>query len=229
MQWDEEGWVTAGDAQGTVTASMEVPGIQGTQQTEGIYDVDLATCPQGDPRWCYMRDYEPKRYDFTEDAIRLQGCSVTLEEESIPTFLGIRQNEFETVYGVTLHSEAMEAGVTCYMDESQHYDFALVQDGNGSRVQLKLRTGDAIGIAGELSLPAGTQDAELKVVSDHEQYYFYLVQDGRDVKIGQARTKYLSTEVAGGFTGVLLAMYVIDPQERMVEFSKLTWKQVCKS
>ena len=33
----------------------------------------------------------------------------------------------------------------------------------------------------------------------------------------RARTKYLSTEVAGGFTGVLLAMYVIDPQNRIAE------------
>lgn len=225
VQWDEDGWFTAGDARGTVTAALEVPGIQGSQQTEGIYDVDLATCPQGDPRWCYMRDYESERYTFTDHSIQLQGNTVTLEEESIPTFLGIRQNEFETEYQLTLHSEAAEAGITCYMDESQHYDFALIQDGTGCRVQLKLRTGDAIGIAGEVILPEGTQDVTCKIVSDHEWYYFYLVQDGEDVKVGQARTKYLSTEVAGGFTGVLLAMYVIDPQNRIAEFSSLTWKQ----
>ena len=111
------------------------------------------------------------------------------------------------------------------MDESQHYDFAWIQDGNGSRIQLKLRTGDAVGIAGELALPDGTKEVTLKIRSDHEQYHFYLVQDGAEQKIGQARTKYLSTEVAGGFTGVLLAMYAIDAQDRIAEFSELTWTQ----
>lgn len=65
-----------------------------------------------------MRDYESERYTFTDHSIQLQGNTVTLEEESIPTFLGIRQNEFETEYQLTLHSEAAEAGITCYMDET---------------------------------------------------------------------------------------------------------------
>lgn len=111
------------------------------------------------------------------------------------------------------------------MDESQHYDLALVQDEEAVRVQVKLRTGDAVGIAGEVVLPPGTQDVALKICSDHEWYHFYLVQDETDIKIAQARTKYLSTEVAGGFTGVLLAMYVIDPENRVAEFSDLTWTQ----
>ncbi|MDO4166295.1 MAG: family 43 glycosylhydrolase [Eubacteriales bacterium] len=225
VHWTEDGWFTAGDAKGTVTAQMEVSGVSGTQQLEGIYDVELSTCPVGDPRWCYMRDYEPDRYEFTGHSIRMKGNTVTLEEASIPTFLGIRQNEFETEYRVRLHSEAAEAGVTCYMDESQHYDLALVQDEEAVSVQVKLRTGDAVGIAGEVVLPSGTQDVALKICSDHEWYHFYLVQDETDIKIAQARTKYLSTEVAGGFTGVLLAMYVIDPENRVAEFSDLTWTQ----
>ena len=49
-----------------------------------------------------MRDYESERYTFTDHSIQLQGNTVTLEEESIPTFLGIRQNEFETEYQLTL-------------------------------------------------------------------------------------------------------------------------------
>lgn len=225
VHWTDDGWFTAGDENGMVTAEMEVPELQGVQQTEGIYDVDLETCPQNDPRWCYMRDYEPDRYVFTEHAIRMKGSTVTLEEESTPTFLGIRQNEFVTEFRVKLHSEAEEAGITCYMDESQHYDFALVQTEAGAKVQLKLRTGDAIGIAGELTLSADANEVELKIASDHENYYYYLIQDGNETKVGQARTKYLSTEVAGGFTGVLLAMYAIDAEDRIAEFSELSWKQ----
>lgn len=33
------------------------------------------------------------------------------------------------------------------------------------------------------------------------------------MELGKARTKYLSSEVAGGFTGTVMAMYAINPQE----------------
>ena len=226
ISWTDDGWFTGGDERGTVTAQMEFPTLSGTQVRDGIYDVDIATCGEGDPRWCYMRDYDESNYSFDGDTVSLTGTTVTLEEEDIPTFLGLRQSEFKTVYEAELTSDLDEAGVTCYMDESQHYDLALLQDGDESRIVLKLKTGDACGIAGEYIFDAKTENVKLKITSDALKYYFYIVKDGRDVKIGEARTKYLSTEVAGGFTGVLLAMYAIDSQGRTARFKGLRWKQM---
>mgnify|MGYP000491315963 CR=1 FL=1 len=60
-----------------------------------------------------MRDYDESRYEFGDHSITLTGSEVTLEEEDIPTFLGIRQSEFETELLVTLKTDAKEAGITC--------------------------------------------------------------------------------------------------------------------
>lgn len=52
------------------------------------------------------------------------------------------------------------------------------------------------------------------------------MEQGADAAyLGKARAKYLSTEVAGGFTGVLLAMYVIDETGKKAEFTEFTWTQ----
>lgn len=43
--------------------------------------------------------------------------------------------------------------------------------------------------------------------------------------LGRARTKYLSSEVAGGFTGVAMGLYAVDGSGRWARFEKLDWKQ----
>ena len=92
---------------------------------------------------------------------------------------------------------------------------------------LRLRIGDAIMVVKEIELP---DDAEvtLKVVSDPAQYHFYGVVDGKEILLGSARTKYLSSEVAGGFTGVVMGMYAVNPEkdeDRKALFMNLCWKQ----
>lgn len=222
--WCEDGWFEAGD-HGMVTAQMEIPGISGEQVIDGVYDVRLDTCLKGNPRWCYMRDYDESRYEFGDGWLRLTGSEVTLDQADTPTFLGIRQAEFDTELMVTVRSEAMESGITFYMDESEHYDLGICRSGEKVRIELKLRTGDATGVAGCLEVPAEQTEFQLKVISDAEWYSFYCLQDGKEVFLGKARTKYLSSEVAGGFTGVLMGMYVVDAQKHTAEFSDLVWKQ----
>lgn len=42
---------------------------------------------------------------------------------------------------------------------------------------------------------------------------------------GKAQAKYLSSEVAGGFTGVVMGLYAVDEQENWAEFRDFYWKQ----
>ena len=49
------------------------------------------------------------------------------------------------------------------MDESQHYDVAIFQEEDGVKAKLRLRTGDAIGIAGEVTLPQEKDKREKKL------------------------------------------------------------------
>ncbi|MNE76079.1 hypothetical protein D3C80_1722920 [compost metagenome] len=100
-----------------------------------------------------------------------------------------------------------EAGLTLYMDELHHYDLAVIQDQDGCRVIERLNIGDVKSVEHTAELN-DTQEATLIIKSAAERYSFFLKQaDGGELPLGTAHTKYLSSEVAGGFTGVLIGLY----------------------
>ena len=75
---------------------------------------------------------------------------------------------------------------------------------------------------------AGLSDASFRVVSTNEDYSFYAKCGGEEVFMGKAGTKYLSSEVAGGFTGTVMAMYAVNKngnEDKWAVFSRLDWEQ----
>lgn len=222
VSWQEDGWFTAGE-QGIVTEWMDVD-LSG-QQDMDMYQVSFENTGADDLRWSYLRDYYKENYQFTDRGLRLRGTKITLDEADTPTFAGIRQSEFHTCLNVSVSGEAKEAGITFYMDESQHYDLSLVQEKGERKAVLRLRIGDAACIANTVDLPEGMEKVEFSVVSDPDRYEFYCMVDGEKKFLGSARTKYLSSEVAGGFTGVLMGLYAVDEDGKWAEFEELEWKQ----
>lgn len=222
VNWQEDGWFTAGE-QGIVTEWMDVD-LSG-QQDMDMYQVSFENTGAEDLRWSYLRDYHKENYQFTDRGLRLKGTKITLDEADTPTFAGIRQSEFHTCLNVVVSGEAKEAGITFYMDENQHYDLSLVQEKGERKAVLRLRIGDAACIANTVDLPEGMEKVEFLVVSNPDRYEFYCMVDGEKKFLGSARTKYLSSEVAGGFTGVLMGLYAVDEDGKWAEFEELEWKQ----
>lgn len=237
VQWQPDGWFTAGD-QGVVKEWMDLPVKEG-RRADRLYDLSLEGGLK-DMRWIYLRDRREECYREESGTLALKGTQIALNEADSPTFVGVRQSEFDTKLRVTVSGAAAEAGVTFYMDESQHYDLARVRDESGVGVVLRFRVGDAECIAGEVRLQeaaaAAEKDAvkaeamenaaaELEVISTAEWYEFFCRIDGDRKCLGRARTKYLSSEVAGGFTGVVMGLYAVDGEGRWARFEGLDWKQ----
>lgn len=222
VTWGEEGWFKAGD-QGIVTEWMDVD-LDGNQDMDK-YHVSFEDVGSSYLRWSYLRDYHKENYAFADKRLRIRGTAITLDEADTPTFVGIRQSEFHTRLKVTVSGQAKEAGVTFYMDESQHYDLSLIQQDGKRQIMLRIHVGDAVCVVNTVILPKGEEKAELFVVSDPEKYEFYYTMDGKKKFLGSARTKYLSSEVAGGFTGVLMGLYAVDEDGKWAEFEGLEWKQ----
>lgn len=221
VQWQEDGWFTAGE-NGIVrewTEGGEIP-----PQEENRYDLDFAVSVPDNPRWCYLRDYRKENYRFEEHKLYLRGSRITLDEADSPTFTGVRQSEFDTSFHVAVKGDAKEAGVTFYMDECQHYDLFCKNIQGKRTIVLRIRIGDAMQTLAERVLE-GEEKAVLEVVSDKEKYCFYGFCKGEKCFLGKAGTKYLSTEVAGGFTGVVMGLYAVDEEQNWACFSELDWKQ----
>lgn len=221
----QDGWFTAGE-QGNVTEWMDMN--LNTSEQKQDYDVELDKMDLSNPRWCYLRDYHKENYKYCKNqnengVLKLRGTSITLEEADTPTFIGIRQSEFNTNLRVMVSGEAKEAGITFYMDESEHYDLAFVQDESSKKIILRIKVGDAQAVLQEIFVEK--DEVWLEVESTSEEYSFFCIINGERKYLGKARTKYLSSEVAGGFTGVIMGMYAIDENDKWASFHNLVWRQ----
>lgn len=221
VYWQEDGWFTAGE-NGQVHETLEIAGEIPQILPESAADFTEHTNPL---RWLHLRDYVPEHYAFGDKSLTLTGTEIDLNQRDTPTFIGLRQAEFDTALTVTVGGEAAEAGVTCYMDEDHHYDLALTNENGRKQVLCSIRIGDAQQIHGRWTLPEGQDAVTLKIRSTAETYDFYCQTPEGERHLGRARSKYLSSEVAGGFTGVVVGFYAVDKDGKAARFRDFRWMQ----
>lgn len=227
VHWGEDGWFSAG-VDGKVLQDMEAEIVPVEPDAPDKYDVTFEKMKDESVRWCYLREYHPENYEFTENGLRLRGNRFTLNDVDAPAFLGVRQSEFDTSLVVILSGNSPEAGITFYLSEDHHYDLAVLYEKGRRKLLLRLCIGDARAVVKEMELPAEQETVQLKAVSDKTSYTFYGQCGEEQIELGTARTKYLSSEVAGGFTGTVMGMYAVNPEENRelwAEFTNLSWKQ----
>ena len=227
VHWNEDGWFTAG-VDGIVCKEMELDIDAKPCNYDGKYNASLDKMDAGSLRWCHLREYKEENYKFADGCLSLRGVKAGLSDISAPTFAGIRQSEFNTVLNVNVNSDAEEAGITFYLCEKHHYDLAVCNNNGKKSVILRLCIGDATQIIKEEEFAQGSEEASFRVVSTNEDYSFYAKCGDEEVFMGKAGTKYLSSEVAGGFTGTVMAMYAVnknDNGDKWAVFSGLNWEQ----
>ncbi len=148
-----------------------------------------------------------ENYTFSEAKLILHGSDITLDEADSPTFIGLRQRDFTLELSFDIRSDCKEAGITFYMTEDEHFDLALRKDQEGYAAVLKLNIGGVRHTQTAISVAGNT--VRLLVRSTPLEYHFFLKDGGNETLLGTGRSKYLSSEVAGGFTGVVMALYAV--------------------
>ena len=146
---------------------------------------------------------ERENYELSESRAVLHGTEVTLDDTDSPTFIGIRQRDFCFDLSVNVTADKGEAGVTVYMCEDEHYEVALRKTDSGFEAVLKLNIGGIKHI--QTAVPVDSGSAKLKIVGDNLFYNFYV----GDIHLGCGQAKYLTSEVSGGFTGVVMGLYAV--------------------
>lgn len=209
----KDGWFYMGD--GTAALSYELPEVEAAKQ-ELSFQKDFASLAEN-KEWLFMRNYIPENHVMGENSIKLRGTADTLFCGELPTFAAVRQNEFRENIAVTVQSACKEAGITVYMDASHHYDL-YVNDSKQAVLRFSIGC-----ISKEMETVALTGDKAAFVIEAEEYgYHFYVVTDNEKIKLGYADSKYLSSEVAGGFTGVVLGLYAVDEAGNWAEFTEFT-------
>jgi len=204
ITFGEDGWFTAGH-NGTTLMNFETDRIPDTviQQEKKSYTFENT---DWNIDWCYLRHPAIENYKLEQDKLTLTGTEVTLDVPASPTFIGIRQRDFEAVITCEISLTNGEAGITLYMDENHHYDLAIRKHEDEYSVIERLNIGDIKSLENDIKLGTNNR-ATLIIKASHERYNFFLHADGEDILLGTVQTRYLSSEVAGGFTGVLIGLY----------------------
>lgn len=215
VSFQEDGWFTAGE-QGTTREYVEVPYIDKPQDIKSEYTFHNTSWNLD---WCYLRHPDCDKYIFSKKNLILFGSKLTLNDLASPTFLGIRQKDFNAKISCKVTINHGEAGITLMMDENHHYDLAIRKSTDGYQVIERLCIGNIKSVEASYNLGA-TPTANLLIESDSQQYTFSVVTDQGIQRLGYGLSRYLSSEVAGGFTGVVIGLYAhSDTEPNKAEFS----------
>jgi xylan 1,4-beta-xylosidase len=216
VEWDEQGWpVVNGGRPVDLTLSGELPPAAAVEAVPVRTTFDA---PLG-PEWSYLRN--PMRSSYALDArpgwLTLRGTATTLGEAASPTWVGRRQEQMAvraaTLLDFVPTREGEEAGLSLYMNPDHRYELAIGRVDGHRQVLVRQRIGKDLEAVTASSPLDDASPVVLQVEATPTEYRFSFaaVDIHREPAplqpLGRAAVRYLSSEVAGGFTGVFIGLY----------------------
>lgn len=211
VDWPTGGWPQV-NGNGTVSIQMNVPTLPlkpfemvptRTEFNEDKLNFD----------WQYLRNPIRDNYSLIEKKghLRITASPYTLNDAEAVSMVCRRQTEHDFTAATHLEFNSLndneEAGMTLIQNNTHHYDLLLKKSDKNRIVQLRVRIGSLSYIAAEKVVDGNK--VLLKIEGSPDQYSFYFAdpQKKEYIELGKQDTRYLSTEVAGGFTGVMIGLY----------------------
>ncbi len=166
------------------------------------------------PRWVSLRRRPAELCTTAERAgwLTLRESGGSLDDLNV-TFVGRRQQHFSCEARALIDPAEGRGGLAVRLDEQHHYE---IEAGNGS-VQVVARIGPLRTVVAQRAVPAGpvilgVQVHQTDAVRDSrtgpDTVSLGVVEpDGTLTVLAALDGKYLTTEVAGGFTGRVVGMY----------------------
>ncbi len=206
VSWPAHGW-PAVNGDGTVALEMSCPTLPLFPAKPAPVRDDFSP-PQLAFEWNYLRNPGRANYALTERPgfLMLKGSEVTLNENGSPTFIGRRQQHIDftatTLLDFTPSANNEEAGITALMNDRYHFDLVKSK----GKLTLRYRLG-AISHT-EKVVNIGNGPLYLRVTGEAKYLHFSYSANGKDfTPLGKADTNLISTETAGGFTGVYIGLF----------------------
>jgi alpha-N-arabinofuranosidase len=167
--------------------------------------------------WNFRRNPVPESWTLRERPgwLGLRCLPASLDDVAPLSFIGRRQQHFSCTASALIEfspsGEHEEAGLTVLMNEAYRCD-VFVSERNGKKsVSLRRRIGS---VTVDIASQAVCEGAVILWIKAGRDWYTLGYTEegagGRDtapVTLGRAETRHLSTEIAGGFTGVYFGLY----------------------
>ncbi|MDO7908732.1 glycoside hydrolase family 43 protein [Paenibacillus sp. JX-17] len=213
VTWTEDGWPVIGE-KGHIYPEMDGPNLPKVPWPARPVRDDFDAAVLGHD-WNTLRNAKPGSWSLTEQpgSLVLRGNPDTLSSTAAPAFIGRRLSHFSADIAAALDYEPLqegeEAGLAAYMNSKYHYEL-VVKRKDGQKKVVFRRTVGSLMVEQELDCEAGPLVLSIKA---RPEWLHFSVQQGESeaVELGSGETHLLSTEVAGGFTGVMIAMVATSP------------------
>ena len=206
VTFQENGWFTAG-VNGTTRLEIETDRIPDSVIQAPVPEKRFDNTELGID-WCYMKNPRQEYYQIQKDSFKIRSSGISLDDDKkgeAVSFLGIRQQEMQLLIECTVTVPEQEAGLTLYMTPDQHYELAIRKTEQGCEIFKRLHIGDIVQESDNIRIAGDT--AKLRIEAEPLTYHFYAEADSQSYTLGTAQTKFLSTEIAGNFTGVMIGLY----------------------
>ncbi len=211
VDWPKDGWPQV-NGNGIVQLEMQGPSLP-------LKPFEAESIPKNfnveklGYEWQYLRNPVRSHYSLTErpGMLRISASPFTLNDADAVSFIGRRQTEHdfsvETTLELVSEQENEEAGLTLLQNNTHHYELLIRKKGGKYALQLRVTAGSLSYIADERVV--AENKVSLRIKGTPLSYSFsYLNQDlATYEELKSLDTRYLSTEVAGGFTGVMIGLY----------------------
>jgi len=191
---------------------------------------DDFTSPELALHWNYLRNPDAQLYSLSErpSHLRLRGSADGLDDLASPAWVGRRQTDFSVHVAARLEfqpeTEGDEAGLVVRMNERHHYEIFVTRRAGAPCMVLRRRIGSLRAEVACHALPPNERGWVLAVEAERDTYRFCYGASEADLRpLGEGETRYLSTEVGGGFTGVYFALYATGNGARSRQPADFDW------
>lgn len=227
VNWPEGGWPQV-NGNGTVSLNMDVSTLPLHPFEKAPVRTDFNDEKLG-LEWQYMRNPIWENYSLNDRKgwLRINASPYTLNETEAVSFVCRRQTEHDftaaTYLELVSSSEKEEAGMTLIQNNTHHYDLLIKKVKEQYVIQLRVFAGSLSYIAAEKTI--NSNQVNFKIEGTPLQYSFYYseTENGNYQELGKLDTRYLSTEVAGGFTGVMIGLYASSNGEKSKAKAYYNW------
>lgn len=228
IRWDKNAWPVI-NGNGTVDINMVCNTLPVFLENENLSRSHLRK-DEINPDWLFLRNPIMENYFFNNGLLRIKPTDIKLDNKYLsPTFIGKRLTH--TDFYVTSQVKCFhfkdndKAGLTLYMNNESHYDIYIKKTDKQYVLELRCHLGLISYIVKEINIP--TKSVYLKILGDGDKFVFEYSLDGiAFLSIAGLDKKYLSTETAGGFTGIIVAMFAeseIYNEKAIVDFSSFSY------
>ena len=241
VRWDENAWPVV-NGNGTLTTDMHCPTLPQVPMPLDPVREEFNYVKRDVPAdsyssiglpwgWHSIGNPDYSRYSLTERKgwLRLKPTTTTLDKATSPTFVARRQTEkvftATTLLDASRIGEGMQTGITAYAAPLNHYDVIVEKRDRKLYAKSNIRIGELAHCDKEV--PLNSNKVYLRITSDAAYYYMQVSDDGKSFQtLGKMDFRYVSTEVIGGFTGVMLGVFAqcTSPDNMYADFDWFEYK-----